>query len=86
MEEVRLTVVADDVAAEIVCGLLRTYGIACYHRKTDLGAGSTGGMLAGFGPSEILVNSSDLERARELLAARDEALDWELGNRSDEGR
>jgi hypothetical protein len=86
MEEVRLTVVSDDVEAEIVCGLLRTSGIDCYHRKTDLGSGATGGMLSGFGPSEILVASADLERARDVLALRDDAFDWKLGNGRDENR
>jgi homoserine kinase len=84
MEEVRLTVVSSDVEAEIVCGLLRTSGIECYHRKTDLGSGATGGMLSGFGPTEIVVASADLEQAREVLANRDDGLDWELGNGEDE--
>lgn len=72
MDEVRLTVVANEMEAEMICGLLRSEGIECYFRKTDLGAGSTGGMLTGFGQTEIIVGASDLEQARGLLGAADE--------------
>ena len=72
MEVARATVVSNDAEAEMICGLLRSEGIECNFRKTDFGAGATGGMLYGFGPTEVLVNASDLERARELLAADNE--------------
>ena len=36
----RLTVVRDEIEAETICGLLRTEGIACDHRQTDMGAGA----------------------------------------------
>jgi hypothetical protein len=71
MEVARVTVVSSDAEAEMICGLLRSEGIVCNFRKTDFGAGASGGMLSGFGPTEVLVDSSDLERARELLAASD---------------
>jgi hypothetical protein len=63
---VRLTVVGDEMEAETICGLLRTEGIACDHRQTDMGAGAWEATGSG-GPREILVAPSDLERAQELI-------------------
>lgn len=63
---VRLTVVGDGMEAEAICGLLRTEGIACNHRQTDMGAGAWEATGTG-GPREILVALSDLERAQELI-------------------
>ena len=63
---VRLTVVGEAMEAETICGLLRTEGIACEHRQTDMGAGAWEATGSG-GPREILVAASDLERARELI-------------------
>ena len=63
---VRLTVVGDGMEAEAICGLLRTEGIACNHRQTDMGAGAWEATGTG-GPREILVAPSDLERAQELI-------------------
>ena len=63
---VRLTVVGDAMEAEAICGLLRTEGIACNHRQTDMGVGAWEATGSG-GPREILVVGSDLERARELI-------------------
>jgi Putative prokaryotic signal transducing protein len=65
--EVRLTVVADELEAAVICGRLRTEGIACNERRTDMGAGAWEATGSG-GPREILVAPSDLERARKLLA------------------
>jgi hypothetical protein len=62
----RLTVVRDEIEAETICGLLRTEGIACEHRQTDMGAGAWEATGSG-GPREILVAPSNLERARELI-------------------
>ena len=62
----RLTVVRDGIEAEAICGLLRTEGIACSHRQTDMGAGAWDATGSG-GPREILVAPSDLERAQELV-------------------
>jgi len=67
MDEVRLTVVSNDAEAQMLCGMLRLEGIECDFRKTNYGAGSTDGMLSSFGPTEIVVRDTDLERARELL-------------------
>ena len=63
---VRLTVVGDAMEAATICGLLRTEGIACTDRWTDMGAGAWEATGSG-GPREILVAASDLERARELI-------------------
>jgi hypothetical protein len=71
-ELVRLTVVADEGAAEVVCGMLRSEGIRCFQRVTDVAA-------EGFpGPNawrEIVVLAADLDRARELLEASEPAAD-----------
>jgi hypothetical protein len=66
---VRLTVVADEVEAELLCGLLRTNGIACSFRRTDVAAaiGAYSGGFAMAGPTEVLVNREDLDAARRLL-------------------
>ena len=67
-EQVVVTVVASGPEADIVCGLLRSAGIECGYRDTkaiDLPLEE----LTEAGPREILVHSSDLEAARELLAA-----------------
>jgi hypothetical protein len=63
---VRLTVVGDGREAEAICGLLRTEGIACNHRQTDMGVGAWDATGSG-GPREILVAASDRERSRELI-------------------
>lgn len=66
----RLTVVGDGMEAEAICGLLRTEGIPCDHRQTDMGVGAWEATGTG-GPREILVAPSDLERARELIKPAD---------------
>jgi hypothetical protein len=63
---VRLTIVGDAMEAAAICGLLRTEGIACSDRRTDVGAGAWEATGSG-GPLEILVAPADLERARELI-------------------
>ena len=67
---VRLTVVPDEMQAEVVCGLLRANGVACSYRKTDMAGaiGTYGGGYAIAGPTEILVDEGDLDEARKLLA------------------
>ena len=63
----RLTVVPDEGAAEALVGLLRSEGIECFYRDTDVSAaGIFGGSTFG-GWREILVDEEDLDRARELL-------------------
>jgi Putative prokaryotic signal transducing protein len=69
MSAVKLTVVGDEIEAEALCGLLRTNGIKCAHRRTDRSAaiGTYGGGWPIAGPIEVLVDEADLERARALL-------------------
>lgn len=66
-ETVRLTVVPDEGQAEALVGLLRSEGIECFYRDTDVSAtGIFGGSTFG-GWREVLVDEGDLERARKLL-------------------
>ena len=69
MSSVTLTVVGDEMEAEALCGLLRTNGIKCNYRRTDMsaGAGTYGGGFAIAGPTEVLVDQDDLAAARKLL-------------------
>jgi len=70
MSAVTLTVVGDEMEAEIVCGMLRANGIKCAYRRTNMsaGAGTYGGGFAIAGPTEVLVDEDDLDAARKLLA------------------
>jgi hypothetical protein len=70
---VHLTVVGDETEATIVCGWLREAGIKCSYRRTDMAAayGTYGGGYSMAGPTEILVDPDDLERAQELLKANE---------------
>jgi hypothetical protein len=78
-EPVRVTIVPNEVAADVVCTFLRAEGILCNHRITNVGAGSWDGVPNAGGAREILVDPGDLERAREALASA------ELGEFSAEG-
>jgi hypothetical protein len=69
---VHLTVVPTAAEAEIITGLLRTEGIECEDRATNVGAGFMDGMPGG-GPREIFVAEESLERAKELLAGVQDA-------------
>jgi hypothetical protein len=63
-----VTVVSGESEAEVVCGLLRSAGIKCAYRDTE----AIDSPLEDFMPAgsrEILVGESDLEAAKELLAA-----------------
>jgi hypothetical protein len=64
---VRLTVVPDEGAAVILCGMLRSEGIQCTHRPTDMAQGAWDGAYGFAGWREVLVDSDDLERAGELI-------------------
>jgi putative signal transducing protein len=66
---VTLTVVGDEMEAEVVCGLLRANGIKCSYRSTgaSLGAGAAG-TLGMAGSTEVLVDDHDLEAAQQLLS------------------
>jgi hypothetical protein len=64
---VRLTVVANELEAEMVRALLTSAGIESMQRYTNLAAGAFDGMPSSGGPREIFVHASDLEAARELV-------------------
>lgn len=66
-EGVLVATVADEMEAEVICGLLRSAGIECGHRVTDEMDSQLHG-IASDGPREILVHEFDLETARALLA------------------
>jgi hypothetical protein len=63
-----LTVVSGEPEAEVVCGLLRSAGIECGHRNTEAIDSPLEDFMSA-GGREILVRESDLEAAKELLAA-----------------
>jgi putative signal transducing protein len=67
-ESVVVTVVSGEPEAEVVCGLLRSSGIDCTYRDTAAIDSPLEDFTAA-GRQEILVRASDLEAARELLAA-----------------
>lgn len=66
-ELVRLTIVADEFAADTIISLLQTEGIESIQQRTDLAAGMADAAASAFGPREVLVRPEDLERARELI-------------------
>jgi putative signal transducing protein len=63
-----LTVVSGRSEAEVVCGLLRSAGIECAYRDTEAIDSPLEDFIAA-GSQEVLVRASDLEAAKELLAA-----------------
>ena len=65
---VHLAFVPNEYEAEIICALLRTEGIDCDQRPTNLSVGSMDGMPGG-GPREVVVAEQHLARAQELLEA-----------------
>jgi hypothetical protein len=67
-ELVHLTVVPTEAEADLLCALLRTEGIDCDDRPTNMAVGAMDG-LPGGGPREIVVDEDGLSRAREILAA-----------------
>jgi hypothetical protein len=67
-EAVVVTVVSSGPEADIVCGLLRSAGIECGYRDTEAIDSALEEFIAD-GPREILVHASDVDAARELLAA-----------------
>jgi len=66
-----VTVAPNETEAEIICGLLRSEGIECSYRQTNVGAGAFDGMPGG--SQEVVVAIRDLDRAREVLTARPNA-------------
>jgi len=61
-------VVSGASEAEVVCGLLRSEGIECAYRDTEAIDSPLEDFIAA-GAREILVHESDLEAAKELIAA-----------------
>ena len=68
-DPVRVTIVPNEVAADVVCTFLRAEGIKCGHRVTNMGAGGWDGVPNVGGAREVLVDPADLEVAREALAS-----------------
>ena len=63
VDTTRLTVVANEMEAEMIRGLLDTERISAFYKHTDVSAGRE----VGTGPFEVWVSEDDLQRARELL-------------------
>jgi hypothetical protein len=61
-------VVSSEPEADIVCGLLRSAGIDCFYRDTEAIDSPLEDFTAA-GPREIVVEASDADAARQLLAA-----------------
>ncbi len=59
--------VADEIEAEVVCGLLRAAGIECGHRVTEEVDSALHG-ISSDGPREVLVHEKDAEAARAIVA------------------
>jgi hypothetical protein len=53
-EPVVVEVEATEPEAELLCSLLRSAGIRCTRRQTNLGAGASDGLPVG-GPQEVIV-------------------------------
>jgi hypothetical protein len=68
-ELVVVEVVATESEAELLCSLLRSAGIRCAYRVTNVGAGAADGLAVG-GPQEVVVRAEDVESAREVLGKR----------------
>jgi len=67
-EPVPVTTVADELEADVVCGLLRSAGLECGFRVTGEEDSAFEGL--GGGRVAILVNSDDLETAQKVLGAK----------------
>ena len=67
-EAVAVATAADEIGAEMLCGLLRSAGIECGHRVTEQVDSTLHGFAAD-GPREIVVHADDVEAARALLPA-----------------
>jgi len=66
---VTLEVVGTQTEAEMLCSLLRTAGIRCMYRVTNMGAAVFRSMPAA-APQEILVRGEELAAARSVLDSR----------------
>ena len=67
-DTVRLTVVASQGEADVICSLLRAHGIECGERTTKISAHDSGSGYGGW--REALVRETDLAAACDLLATR----------------
>ena len=65
----RLTVVPNELAAELVCSFLRAEGIGAPTASPNIGAGAWDGVPSAAGPREVLVDPADVDAAREVLAS-----------------
>jgi hypothetical protein len=63
VEPIVVAVVANEVEADTACGLLRTEGIRWFHRLTRMASLYADGTVGSFGPREVLVEPSNVERA-----------------------
>ena len=71
MSAVTLTVVSNDLEAEMLCGMLRANGIKSAYEKTEAGAAI--GMYrrtSQAGPTSVLVDETQLAQAQNLLPDR----------------
>ena len=68
-EPARLQMVPDEGAAAILCGRLRAEGIRCFYAVTNMGQGAADGGYNYSGWREVIVDSDDLERAREIVVS-----------------
>ena len=66
MLRVPATVVRNELEAELACSLLRSVGIECGYRQTNVAAGGLEGLRGGW--QEIMVDPADVAAAREVLA------------------
>jgi hypothetical protein len=69
-QPVVVKVVGSEPEAELLCSLLRSAGIECAPRQTNLGAGAADGLPGG--PYELVVRPQDLDEARDILRERSE--------------
>jgi len=68
-ELVVVKVVGTEPEAELLCSLVRSAGIECARRQTNVGAGAADGMPVS-GPYELIVRPQDLDDARDILRER----------------
>lgn len=71
MALVTLTVVPNDLEAEMLCGELRANGIECSYDKTNPAAGLGMYGVGQAGPTAVLVEDAQVEEARKLLPANE---------------
>ena len=67
MALVTLTVVSNDLEAEMLCGELRANGIECTYEKTNPAAAVGQYGVGQAGPSAVLVEEEQLAQAQRLL-------------------